>query len=227
MSNIIKHKERGSLIIVSGPSVCGKGTVIQEFLKDHKDAWLSISCTSRAVRPDDIPNKTYYFLTEEEFKKKIDNDEFLEYDFHHGNYYGTPKEHIDEKLKKGIDVILEIDVNGANNVKKIIPEAICIFIMPPSLKELKKRLVGRGTEDKEKVLDRFKRAYKEINELSNYNYVVVNDEIENAAYKMSAILESEKCRIDRIEEVFLNNVEEEIHELLIDDKEFVNEDIKI
>ena len=224
--NILKQKTRGSLIIVSGPSGSGKGTVISEYLKNHDNAWLSISCTSRKVRPGDIENETYYFLTEEEFLKKIDNDELLEYNYYNGNYYGTPKEHIEEKLINGIDVILEIDVNGANNIKKLIPEAICIFIMPPSMKELKKRLVNRKTESKEKILDRFKTAYQEINKVKDYNYVVINDEIENAVKKIDAILISEKCRVDRIEEVYLNNEEEEIHELLME-QDFVNEDIKL
>lgn len=226
MSKILKHKERGSLIVVSGPSGCGKGTVIQEFLKKHKDAWLSISCTSRKPRPGDEEGVTYYFLTKEEFEQKIDEGGFLEFALYNGNFYGTPKEHIEEKLCNGIDVILEIEVQGALKVKEIVPEAICIFIMPPTMKELKKRLVGRKTESKDKVLERFKRAYQEINELALYNYVVTNDEIKNAVEKMSAILISEKCRVDRIEEVYLANEEEEIHELLMDET-FINEDIKI
>lgn len=226
MSKIIKQKERGSLIIVSGPSGSGKGTVIQEFLKNNKDAWLSISCTSRDPRLGDVPNESYYFLTRDEFEEKIKNGEFLEYAEYNGNYYGTPKEHIEEKLIKGIDVILEIEVQGALTVKELVPEAICIFIMPPSMKELKKRLIGRGTESKEKVLGRFKTAYQEINNVTRYNYVVTNDEVEKAANKIAAILLSEKCRVDRIEEVYLNNEEEEIHELLMDEI-FINEDIKI
>lgn len=226
MSKIIKQRERGSLIVVSGPSGCGKGTVIQEFLKSHKDAWLSVSCTSRDPRPGDVPNESYYFITREEFEEKIEKGEFLEYAEYNKNYYGTPKEHIEERLAKGIDVILEIEVQGALKVKELVPEAICIFIMPPSMKELKKRLVGRGTESKEKVLGRFKTAYQEINNVTRYNYVVTNDDVENAVAKMSAILLSEKCRVDRIEEVYLNNEEEEIHELLMDET-FINEDIKI
>lgn len=226
MSKIIKQRERGSLIVVSGPSGCGKGTVIQEFLKSYKDAWLSISCTSREPRPGDVPNESYYFITREEFEEKIEKGEFLEYAEYNKNYYGTPKEHIEERLAKGIDVILEIEVQGALKVKELVPEAICIFIMPPSMKELKKRLVGRGTESKEKVLGRFKTAYQEINNVTRYNYVVTNDDVENAVAKMSAILLSEKCRVDRIEEVYLNNEEEEIHELLMDET-FINEDIKI
>lgn len=226
MSKILKHKERGSLIVVSGPSGCGKGTVIQEFLKKHKDAWLSISCTSRKPRPGDEEGVTYYFLTKEEFEQKIDEGGFLEFALYNGNFYGTPKEHIEEKLCNGIDVLLEIEVQGALKVKEVVPEAICIFIMPPTMKELKKRLVGRKTETKDKILERFKRAYQEINELALYNYVVTNDEIKNAVEKMSAILVSEKCRVDRIEEVYLANEEEEIHELLMDET-FINEDIKI
>lgn len=227
MEKIIKQKQRGSLIVISGPSGSGKGTCIQEFLKNRNNVWLSISCTSRDIRPGDVPNETYYFLTKEEFEKKIENNELLEYAQYNGNYYGTPKEHIEEKLASGIDVLLEIEVQGALKVKELVPEAICIFIMPPSMNELKKRLVGRGTEDKEKVLGRFKTAYKEINEVTSYNYVVINDEVKNAVEKIAAILLSEKCRVDRIEEVYLGNEEEELHELLMDDKEFVNEDIKI
>lgn len=223
---ILKQRERGSLIVISGPSGCGKGTIIQEFLKNHDNVWLSISCTSRDMRPGDIKDETYYFISREEFEKKIENNEFLEYALYNGNYYGTPKEHIEEKLTKGIDVILEIEVQGALKVKEIVPEAICIFIMPPSMKELRKRLVGRRTESKEKVLNRFKTAYREINEVTRYNYVVTNDSVEEASMKIAAIIMSEKCSVDRIEEVYLNNEEEEIHELLMD-KEFINEDIKI
>ena len=136
-------------------------------------------------------------------------------------------EHIEEKLQSGIDVILVIEVQGALKVKELIPESICIFIMPPSMKELRKRLVGRKTETKEKILNRFKTAYQEINEVGRYNYVVTNDEIDVAVSKIQAILMSEKCRVDRIEQVFLGNEEEEIHELLMDNEIFVNEDIKV
>lgn len=216
MSTILKQKERGSLIVISGPSGSGKGTVISEFMKNNNNVWLSISCTSRPIRKGDIPGETYYFLTKDEFVKKIENNELLEYAIYNGNYYGTPKEYIEEKLCMGIDVILEIEVQGALKVKELVPEAICIFIMPPSMKELKKRLVGRGTESKEKVLERFKTAYKEINEVSKYNYVVVNDDLEDSIDKVNAIITCEKCRVDRIEDVDLGNQEELIHELLID-----------
>ena len=226
--SIIKQKERGSLVVISGPSGAGKDTVVAKYLrKRSSNAWLSVSCTSRPMRPGDKEGKTYYFLTKEEFENKINNGEFLEYALYNDNYYGTPKEHIEEKLRNGIDVILVIEVQGALEVKVLIPEAICIFIMPPSMKELRQRLVGRKTESKEKILNRFKIAYQEINMVTNYNYVVINDEVDKVVNKIQAILTSEKCRVDRIEELYLGNEEEEIHELLMDNETFVNEDVKV
>ena len=224
---MIKEKKRGLLIVVSGPSGAGKDTVCNRLVEEQRNVWISVSMTSREPRKNEVNGKDYFFITKEEFEEKIKNEEFLEYAVVHSNqYYGTPKTKIEEKLSNGIDVILEIEVQGAIKVKEAVPEAICIFIMPPTMKELKKRLVGRKTETKEMVLNRFKRAYQEINELAQYNYVVTNDEIKHAVEKMSAILVSEKCRVDRIEEVYLANEEEEIHELLMDET-FINEDIKI
>ena len=184
---------------------------------------VSVSTTSRSIRTNDIPGVTYNFVSEEEFKTKIEEDYFLEYTNYSGNYYGTPKEYINEKLNKGIDVILEIEIEGASNVKKIYPEAICIFIMPPSLKELVKRLKKRGTDSNEKIVERFKKAYQEINEVTKYNYVVVNDNVDDAVSKVEAIIKAEKCRVDRIEEVILDTKEDEIHKLLMDEK-FINDD---
>ena len=213
---MIKKKETGSLVVISAPSGAGKGSIISKLLeRDNKNRWLSVSTTSRQIRKNDIEGVTYNFVSKEEFEKKIEEGYFLEYTNYVGNYYGTPKEHIDEKLKKGIDVILEIE--GASNIKKLIPEAIFIFIMPPSMEELIKRLKSRGTDSKEKILERFYTAYKEINEVTKYNYVVVNDDLEDAVNKVEAILKAEKCRVDRIEDVELNNDEEYIHELITRD----------
>ncbi len=178
------------------------------------------------MRPGDEEGKTYFFLSKEEFEEKIKNDEFLEYAIYNDNYYGTPKKHIEDKLKKGIDVFLVIEVQGALKIKELVPESICIFIMPPSMKELRNRLVRRKTETKEKIIKRFTSAYQEINEVTKYNYVVTNDKISKAAKKIEAILISEKCRVDRIEDVYLDNSEETIHELLMGE-DFDNEDIKI
>ena len=219
---MIKTKKSGQLIVISSPSGGGKGSIIAGLLKnDNKSRWLSVSTTSRKIRENDIPGVTYNFVSKEEFEEKIKQGYFIEYTNYVGNYYGTPKKYIQEKLNEGIDVILEIEIEGASNIKKIIPEAIFIFIMPPSLKTLVKRLKARNTDTNDKILERFHTAYKEINEVTKYNYVVVNDDLEDAIQKVEAIIKAEKCRVDRIEEVFLDTKEDEIHELLMD-KDFEN-----
>lgn len=223
---MIKERKSGQLIVISAPSGCGKGSVINGLLKNDTNRWLSVSTTSRPIRDNDIPGVTYDFVSKKEFEQKIKEGYFLEYTNYVGNYYGTPKELMKDKLNQGLDVILEIEIEGAANIKKLIPEAIFIFIMPPSLKIMAERLKKRGTDSKEKILERFHTAYKEINEVTKYNYVVVNDILDIAIDKVEAIIKAEKCRVDRIEEVFLDTKEEEIHELLMEDeKEFINETI--
>lgn len=213
---MIETKKRGILFVVSGPSGCGKGTIIKELLKKKKNLWLSVSCTSREMRDKEIDGKDYYFLSKEEFEAKIHHNEFLEYAEYSNNYYGTPKKYIEQHLNKGEDVVLEIEIIGALKIKKILPDTLFIFILPPSMDELKQRLENRETETKEKINQRFKRAYEEINSVNDYNYVVVNDEIENAVEKIEAILISEKCRVDRIEKLDIDNKEEKIHESLVE-----------
>ena len=181
---------------------------------------------ARKIRSNDIPDKTYFFVSREEFEKKINDGVFLEYAEYNGNYYGTPRDKISEKLNQGLDVILEIEIQGALKVKELVSDAIFIFILPPSMDELRKRLVNRGTDSMDKILNRFKRAYQEINEITKYNYVVINDEVDKAVSKVHSIMLSERCRVDRIEEVYLNNMEEEVHELLVDkDLENIDRDI--
>ena len=215
---MIKKKKQGQLIVVSGPSGAGKDTVINAVMKKQENARISISATSREKRAGEKEGINYYYLTKEEFEKKIEENYFLEYAEYAGNYYGTPKETIVEKLEKGIDVILVIEIQGAMKIKELVPEALFIFIMPPSEKELMKRLKGRKTEDKKKIIERFNIAYKEINEVTKYNYVVINDEVAEAALKIKAIIKAEKCRVDRIEEMLMANKEEIIHELLMDEE---------
>ena len=220
---MIKTKNKGLLIVVSGPSGAGKGTINGELLKRNSNLWMSTSMTTRAPRGNEQNGKEYFFVTKEEFEERIKNDQFLEYAIvHNEKYYGTPKDKIYDKLNSGFDVILEIDIQGALEIQNKISDALFIFIMPPSMKILKERLTNRGTESEDKILERFKTAYKEINEFAKYNYVVVNDEVENAVSKVEAIIKAEKCRVDRIEEVFMNSPEEVLHEALIDDKEFMN-----
>lgn len=219
---MIKQKKTGQVIVISAPSGAGKDTVVKELMKNSPDKrWVSVSATSRAPREGEKEGVDYYYLSKEEFEQKIEEGFFLEYTNYAGNYYGTPKKYIKEKVDKGIDVILIIEIEGATNIKKLIPEAVFIFIMPPSLKELVRRLKKRGTESNEKILKRFHAAYREINEVTKYNYVVVNDKLEDAVNKVESILNAEKCRVDRIEEVFLDTKEEEIHELLME-KDFDN-----
>lgn len=217
--SIIKQKEKGLLVVISGPSGAGKDSIINELLKKQEtNAWVSISMTSRLPRGQEENGKDYFFVTREEFEDNIKKGNFLEYAEYNGNYYGTPKHKINEYLNKGIDVILEIEIQGALQIKELIPEALFIFIMPPSMEELKNRLVKRGTDSEDKIVSRFKTAYQEINEVTKYNYVVINDKLDKATNKVSAILQAEKCRVDRIEEVSLNNKEELLHEGLLDQK---------
>ena len=223
MDDILKTKEKGNLIVISGPSGAGKGTIINKLREINNNFWLSISMTSRGIRSNDVADETYFFVSKEEFEDRIKKGVFLEYAEYNGNYYGTPKDKILDKLNSGLDVILEIEIQGALKVQKLVPDAIFIFILPPSMEELRKRMVGRGTDKSSKILSRFKIAYQEINEITKYNYVVINDDVDIAARKVNSILTSERCRVDRIEEIYLNNMEEEIHELLID-KDFNNID---
>ena len=225
--DIIKTRKKGSLIVISGPTCAGKGTICKELLKINKNIWPSISYTSRPKRDYEVDGKDYFFVTKEQFEEKIKNGDMLEYaQVHYNDYYGTPKDKIEDKLNDGFDVILEIDIQGAIQIKEKISEAIFIFILAPTMKEIKNRLIKRGCENNEQMLERFKTAYNEINELTKYNYVVVNDNLDEAVCKVNSIIISEKCRVDRIEEVYLSNREEVIHEFLMN-KDFDNNNIEI
>ena len=196
---MIKSNEQGLLIVVSGPSGCGKSTLDQKLLSENDNITMSISDTTRSPREGEKDGVDYNYITKEKFEENIKNNKYLEYAIvHSNNYYGTPIEKIDEKLSKGIDVILEIDIEGARKVNEARKDAVFIFILPPSMEELKRRLIGRASETKEQIIERFKNAYKEINEVSKYNYVIVNDDIEESVSKMKSIITCEKCRVDRI-----------------------------
>ena len=224
--NIIKTKEKGNLIVISGPSGAGKDSIVNNLKKYYPNYWVSVSMTTREMRPGDIEGVSYFFIDEATFEQRIKDNKFLEYAKYNNYYYGTPKDKILDKLNQGIDVILVIEIQGALKIKEILPETLFIFILPPSMKELKRRLIARQTENNDKIVQRFTRAYQEINEVTKYNYVVINDDLDEATKKVSSILYSERCRVDRIEDVYLNNMEEEIHELLVN-KELENKDINI
>ncbi len=205
---MIKLKKRGFLIVISAPSGAGKGTIVNKLLQNEHKRYLSVSTTTREMRSNDIPGVTYNFVKEEEFKKKIAEGYFLEYTNYAGNYYGTPKKDIEEKLADGYDVILEIEVEGALNIKKMFEDAICIFILPPSFKELVMRLKKRGTDTQEKIKKRVNKAYEEIKEINNYDYVVINDEVSQAVLLIEDILKAEKWRVKRIEDITLDKKED-------------------
>ncbi|MCM0648734.1 guanylate kinase [Clostridium swellfunianum] len=208
-------KEKGLLLVISGPSGAGKGTICKALL-DNNEFWLSVSATTRQPREGEIDSKNYFFITKDEFKQRIEKDDFLEYAEVYGNYYGTPKSNVLKVLESGKDVILEIDIQGALKVKEAFREGIFIFILPPSMEELKQRIIRRGSETPESLMTRFKSAYKEINYVSKYSYAVVNDTVEEAVKKIESIVVAERCRVDRIKDTILNSKEESIHEQLYD-----------
>ncbi|MCR5176350.1 MAG: guanylate kinase [Anaerovibrio sp.] len=187
---------KGLLIVISGPSGTGKGTVCDVLRKNNPDIAYSVSATTRASRPGEKNGVNYYFHTREEFERMIENGELLEWAEVYGNYYGTPLKKIEEKLAQGIDILLEIDTQGAMNVKKKCPDGLFIFLVPPSLTELEKRLNGRGTETQESLDRRLGSAVAEIEMGKEYRYVVVNKSVETAANEIAEIIKAERHRTD-------------------------------
>ena len=201
--------ERGLLIVFSGPSGVGKGTVRQEIFStpDHKFEY-SVSMTTRTQRPGEVDGKDYFFRSREEFEELIKNGQMLEYAEYVGNYYGTPLTYVNETLDKGIDVFLEIEVQGALQVKKKVPDAVFIFLTPPDLNELQERLVGRGTDSEEVIAQRIERAREEIALMSEYDYAIVNDEVPLAAERVKRVIEAEHFRVDRVIGRYRNMISE-------------------
>ena len=201
--------ERGLLIVFSGPSGVGKGTVRQEIFStpDHKFEY-SVSMTTRAQRPGEVDGKDYFFRSREEFEELIRNGQMLEYAEYVGNYYGTPLTYVNETLDKGLDVFLEIEVQGALQVKKKVPDAVFIFLTPPDLNELQERLIGRGTDSEEVIAQRIERAREEIALMSEYDYAIVNDEVPLAAERVKRVIEAEHFRVDRVIGRYRNMISE-------------------
>ncbi len=194
----MKLNERGLLIVISGPSGVGKGTVRRAlFQMPHHDLIYSVSMTTRPPRPDEVEGVDYYFVDKDTFLKRIKENRFLEWAEFVGNYYGTPRDKVDEQLDNGKEVVLEIEVEGALQVRKQMKDAVFIFLVPPGKKALYERLKNRGTEPKDMIQKRMKKAESEFLLAHKYDYIVVNDEVNNAADRIMAIIRAEHARTER------------------------------
>lgn len=199
---------KGKLFVLSGPSGVGKGTICKKLL-ENIDIDISVSATTRVPRDGEIEGVSYFFVNHDRFEEMIRNDEFLEHAEVFGNYYGTPKQKVLDKLAWGKDVLLEIDVQGAMQVKANYPESITIFVCPPSLITLKHRLAGRGTESEESLNQRIAKALTEIEMLKNYDYYIVNDELEDAVKHVKSIIYAEHHKINKIADEIIAKYREE------------------
>ncbi len=201
---------RGILIVVSGFSGAGKGTLMKELLRRHPDTYaLSISATTRSPREGEVDGREYFFISTEEFEKMIAKDGLIEYARYVENYYGTPRGYVEEKLGQGKDVILEIEIQGALKVKKAFPDTLLLFVTPPSALELKSRLVGRGTETMDVIRSRMDRACEEAQGMENYDYLIVNDDLDTCVEEMHSIIRAEHRKISRNAE-FMEKIKEDL-----------------
>ncbi len=185
---------QGTLIVFSGPSGVGKGSICKKLKTINPNAIISVSATTRTAREGEVDGKDYFFLSREDFEKKIEQNEFLEYSYHFGNYYGTPRKVVEEALKEGKDVILEIETNGGALIREQGENAIFVFVLPPNLKELRRRIEKRGTENETEIMNRLKRAVKELDYINLYDYSIINDDIDEAAEKLNMILNSARLK---------------------------------
>ena len=205
----MKMRRKGILIVVSGFSGVGKGTLMKQLVHSYDNYALSVSMTTRQPRPGESDGKEYFFVSREVFEKTIAENGLIEYANYCGNYYGTPKEYVEKQLEKGKDVMLEIESQGALKVREQFPTALLLFVMPPSAQELKKRLEGRGTETKEVIDKRLKRATEEAEGIENYDFIVINDKLEECVKEMHGLILAAHETPDRNQE-FIDNMRKEL-----------------
>lgn len=197
--------KRGILVVVSGFSGAGKGTIMKRLLEDYSDSYaLSISATTRSPRPGERHGREYFFVSKEEFEEMVEEDALIEYARYVNNYYGTPKDYVFRELEAGRDVILEIEIQGALKVKQAYPDTLLLFVSPPSAGELKDRLMNRGTEDIAAIESRLNRAWQEAQGVENYDYFVINDDLEECVQEINNIIKNEHARVARNHAVIEN-----------------------
>ncbi|RQD70332.1 MAG: guanylate kinase [Tindallia sp. MSAO_Bac2] len=197
-------KQKGLLMVISGPSGTGKGTLVKHLLKRNNKIQLSVSATTRKPRPGEVDGVNYFFLNKNEFEEKLTHGEFLEHAEVYGNYYGTPKAFVENQLNRGHNVLLEIDIVGAMQIRKKFKEAVFLFIIPPSLEELQRRIENRGTETPEQMTKRMDSALEEIRELEQYDYVILNDDIDKATGLIESIVKAELASVERSQHYWLD-----------------------
>lgn len=191
----------GFLLVLSGPSGSGKGTVSQAIMKENKEIVFSTSVTTRTPRPGEVNGENYFFVSKTKFEQMVEKDELLEHAFVHTNYYGTPKQFVFDQIENGEIVLLEIDVEGALQIKKKYKEAVFIFLIPPTMEELRNRLVKRDTESEEEINTRFKNAFRELDFVGEYDYFVINDKVSQAVIDIENIIAAEKLRVKRHKDI--------------------------
>lgn len=202
---------KGILVVVSGFAGCGKGTLMKRLLHDYDCYALSVSMTTRRPRPGEEHGREYFFVTKEEFERKIKENGLIEYACYVENYYGTPRAYVEEQMAAGKDVILEIEIQGALKVKKSYPDAVLIFVLPPSVPELYKRLTGRGTETPEVIKKRMNRAVEEAGVIKDYDYIVINDDLDTCVEELHFIIEAAHHRPGNNKE-FLKDIQEALED---------------